>query len=40
MNPAAVGVYGAVRRGLSIAGIFNLSDNAGHINDFNDARGP
>ena len=22
------------------AGVFNLSDNAGHINNFNDARGP
>jgi hypothetical protein len=22
------------------AGVFNLSDSAGHINNFNDARGP
>jgi len=22
------------------SGVFNLSDNAGHINSFNDARGP
>jgi len=26
--------------GLPMAGVFNLSDNAGHINNFNDARGP
>jgi hypothetical protein len=25
---------------LATAGVFNLSDSAGHINNFNDARGP